>query len=85
MDFMNWAAWLAGAVAVVGITQWMKGLAPKASSWVWAAIMPLLAIGVAWAAGGARPWFDALGIVAIAQLGYELIVQGVKRKLGGAP
>jgi len=85
MEFTNWAAWLAGAVAVVGITQYLKGFAKEAPSWVWLAVMPVLAIGTAWAAGGARPWYDALGIVAIAQLGYELIVQGVKRNLGGTP
>lgn len=83
MEFIQWGIWLAGAVAVVGGVQWAKGLAPKAPSWVWLLAMPVLSVAAALAAGGDRPWFNALGIAAIAQLGYELIVQAVRKKLGG--
>ena len=85
MDLVVWGAWLAGAVAVVGVLQYLKGLAKGAPSWIWSAAMPALAIVTAWAAGGARPWFDALGIASIAQLGYDLIVQRIRKDLGGTP
>jgi hypothetical protein len=42
-----------------------------------------LSIAAAFAAGGPRPWFDALGIAAISQLGYELIIQVVRKKIAG--
>jgi hypothetical protein len=83
MEIAQWGVWLSGAVAVVGVIQWAKGLAPKAASWVWLAAMPALSLAASFAAGGQRPWFDALGIAAIAQLGYELIVQAVRKRLGG--
>ena len=85
MQLITWGAWLAGAVAVVGVLQYLKGLAKEAPSWVWSAVMPALAIATAWAAGGERPWFDALGIASIAQLGYDLIVQRIRKDLVGAP
>jgi hypothetical protein len=83
MEFVQWVTWLAGAVAVVGVLQWIKGLAPKAPSWAWSVAMVALSIAAAFAAGGPRPWFDALGIAAISQLGYELIIQVVRKKIAG--
>ena len=83
MEIMQWAAWLAGAVAVVGLVQWAKNFAPGAPTWVWRIAMPAVAIGVAFASKSSAPWFDAMGVAAISQLGYELIVQQVKKRLGG--
>jgi len=82
MDIMQWVAWLAGAVAVVGGIEYLKGFAPMWPAWVWRLLMPVASIGAAIAAGGPRPGFDALGITALAQLGYTLIVRKVRKGLG---
>lgn len=84
MEFLQWGIWLAGAFCVVGTIEWLKGFLPKAPSWVWAFTLPLVSILVAWALAfseGGQPWFNALGIFAMAQLGYQLIVQTVKKRL----
>lgn len=83
MDFAQFGAWLAGGVAIVGILQWIKGLAPKTwPAWLYAIAVPVLAAG--WSV--APPWAQqAAGVLAISQIGYETIIQTVKRKLGGTP
>ena len=75
--------WGAGAVVVVGLVQWAKNLWPAAPRWAWMSMLPLFAFVAAFAASGFKldSVWDALGIWAIAQLGYELIIQVVKNKL----
>lgn len=81
MDFADFGTWLAGGVATVGILQWIKGLAPKTwPAWLYALAALVLAAG--WAV--APPWArQAAGVLAVSQIGYETIIQTVKRKLGG--
>lgn len=81
MDFAALASWLAGGVALVGLLQWLKGLVPGAPSWVWGIAAPILAAGWAVAPDWAR---QAVGVLAVSQIGYETIIQAVKKKLGGA-
>ena len=84
MDILvGFGLWGSGAIVVVGLVQWAKNLCPNAPRWAWMSMLPLAAVVAAVAAKGfALPavW-DALGIWAIAQLGYELIIQTVKNKL----
>lgn len=76
MDFGDFVTWLAGAVVVVGLVQWIKGLVRDAPSWVWAIVMAGVSIGVGYAmpSGGI---YAGLGTWAIAQLGYDAILKGV--------
>ena len=77
MEILQLAIWLAGAAVVVGLMQWVKGLVPKAPTWVWALCMPLISIGVGFSMKGATPVFDGLGVWAISQLGYDAILKRV--------
>lgn len=85
MDLILAATWLAGAVIVSGIIQWAKSLgktifSKEIPSWVWVVILPLISTGAAFAVGGQILW-NALGIWAISQIGYETIIQSIKNKL----
>ena len=83
MDFSFIVMWLMGAFSTCGLIQWIKGFIPlgykdKIPSWVWGVILPGLCI--AWSA--APSWLQAAwGILALTQLGYENIVQVIKKKL----
>ncbi len=68
----DFGAWLQGAVVVVGLVQWLKGLFAKAPSWVWAITAPAIAIGYAFAPEAIR---NAAGFLAVSQLSYETIMQ----------
>lgn len=89
IDFSIVGVWAAGAIIVVGVIQWLKGFVQQivkksVTTWVWSVIMPLCAIGTSRAFdlfGGqaeALKWvWNALGIWAASQLGYEVIVKSV--------
>ena len=89
-DFAIMGIWCAGAVIVVGVMQWVKGFTAQTiqrviPSWVWLLILPLCAIGASAAFsfkqnGGSLIW-NALGIWAVSQLGYEVIVKSVVENL----
>ncbi len=83
---MDWLVqigiWASGAVIVVGVMQWAKGILPKTlPTWVYSLMLPIAAIGSGIAAGGDNNIFNGLGIWAVAQLGYEIIIQKVKQRL----
>jgi len=89
-DFAIMGIWCAGAVIVVGVMQWGKGFAAQTiqrviPSWVWSLILPFCALGASAAfsfkqSGGSWIW-NALGIWAVSQLGYEVIVKTVVENL----
>ena len=89
-DFAIMGIWCAGAVIVVGVMQWVKGFAAQTiqrviPSWVWSLILPFCALGASAAFsfkqnGGSWIW-NALGIWAVSQLGYEVIVKSVVENL----
>ena len=89
-DFAIMGIWCAGAVIVVGVMQWVKGFAAQTirrviPSWVWSLILPFCALGASAAFsfkqnGGSWIW-NALGIWAVSQLGYEVIVKTVFENL----
>jgi len=87
MDFIDFAVWFAGAVIAVGLIEWAKNLFPKAPSWVWMVVLPIVAVVAAFAivlkddASTAAIVWNAFGIWALSQLGYALIVQLVKKRL----
>jgi hypothetical protein len=80
MEFIDIAMWGAGAVIVVGLLEFCKGAFPKAPSWVWT-LAVLLASGLTALAGNSqKPVWDGLGILALSQMCYQLIVQSIKKK-----
>ncbi len=77
--FSNMGLLLGGAVATAGLIQWGKGLVKKAPSWVWAICLIIFGVGYMYAPEQVR---TGLLISAIAQLGYETLIQPIKKKVG---
>lgn len=82
--------WAAGAVIVVGVIEWMKGLFKKWTipTKVWSVFLPVVSLGASWAScnmsGDFSPlYWNAAGVWGVSQLAYTLIVQSVKKKFGG--
>jgi len=81
---VDWIGALAVAIIVVGVIQYLKGLFPKeTNTTVWAVVSGVVCLGVAaaeWLSGasnlGSAIILGGLAI-AISQLAYEVIVQGV--------
>lgn len=76
---VNWQMLLLGAFCVIGFAQWLKNYIP--SRWhKWA--LPLVSViaAIAW---GVLPQSlkDAGAVLAIAQIGYENIIQLIDKKL----
>lgn len=87
---MNWELVSVGVFVVVGLIEYVKGFFPNAKSNTWrVAIVP--ASFVAGAVGQiatAQPvWpgvlMHGLVILSASQLGYQVVVEAVKRRLGG--
>jgi hypothetical protein len=80
MEFIDIAMWGAGAVIVVGLLEFLKGAFPKAPSWVWT-VAVVLASGLTSLSGNSqKPVWDALGILSLSQICYQLIIQSIKKK-----
>lgn len=79
MESVNWQALLLGAFCVIGVTQWLKNYIPeKFRKWA----LPLVSViaAILW---GIAPQYlkDAGAVLAIAQIGYENIIQIIDKKL----
>lgn len=82
-DFSGFVTWLLGAVSVVGLLEWAKGMyeSVKAKNWksvVLSAALPVVCFAVAFGKGMADIIWNACGMWSIAQLCYSLIVQSVQ-------
>ena len=92
-DFSAFVMWLLGAIAVVGILEWVKGILSALNDKNWKSLglglaLPVICFIVAFGKGGADFMWNAFGMWSIAQLCYSLIVQSVqnafKDKAGNA-
>lgn len=81
---INWEIVLAAAFAAIGIIEYIKGFFKKADSKIWRALQPVLCIAFA-AVGALLPAWVMTGILALAlsQVGYEVMIETVKKKIGG--
>jgi hypothetical protein len=75
----DWEIILAGAAGVVGFIEWAKGYF-KMPGWTVRTLMPIVCLGVAMVQNGGWRQIAINGILmlAVCQIGYELIVQSVK-------
>ena len=81
---IDWETVSVGVFVVVGLIEFAKGFAKNMDGWFWRlALLPasvLVAVTIkvlpAWA-------LTALVILAASQLGYEVVVKNVKKRLGG--
>ena len=82
-DFSAFVTWLLGAIAVVGLLEWAKGLydaikAKSLKSIILSLALPAVCFIVAYGKGMAELVWNACGMWSIAQLCYSLIVQSVQ-------
>lgn len=81
---MDWEVAAIGVFIVVGLTEYVKGFHPKAGSIVWRlALVPSSLIVSASIEYLPRFVLVALLILACSQLGYEVVVETVRKRLGG--
>jgi len=78
---MDWEAVLVVAIVAVGTIQYLKGVVGESKRWVWVALQPVLCIAsaVVW---HTLPKWVSIGLVGFSasQIGYESIIQIVKKK-----
>lgn len=80
MDYLQDIGYILGAaVAVAGLIQWAKNWLKTAKPWIWAAILIPLSIGYAYLPEKVQ---TGLLVAAVAQIGYETLIQPAKKKLG---
>lgn len=87
---MNWEIITIGVFIVVGLIEYVKGFLPAAAPQTWRlAIVPasFAAAVVVQAAMLLPVWpgilLNGLLILAASQLGYQVVVEAVKKRLGG--
>ena len=83
---INWVYLIAAAFGVAGTMEYIKGFAKAAPTWVWHAILPVVCVGVA-AAGDGGGWqiaTNAIFLLAITQLAYDLVISSVRKLLSKA-
>lgn len=76
---VNWTYLVAAALAAVGIIEWLKGFPAfnATPSWVWRIILPLACIAIAILGNGGwrQMGTNAAILLAVAQIGYPLLVK----------
>lgn len=81
---MDWTKVLMTAIAAVGLIQYLKGFVKdKIPSWGYGVALPVVCVGCA-AVMFLLPLWIGVGLLAltIAQLGYETLIQVVKKYVG---
>ncbi len=79
---MDWEIILGIASSTIGIIQYLKGIFKDAKTPVWVILQPVLCIILAfiWIKMPSWVFLGILGF-ALSQLGYETIVQAIKRRI----
>lgn len=83
---MEIGSWTTGAVIVVGLMQWLKTFAPNVNKKQWGKLLPVMALLSAYLKVQVTGQYQSLGwdwagIWAVSQLGYDLIVQAIRKKI----
>jgi len=81
---INWEIVLAAAFAAIGVLEFIKGFFKTAPGKAWRILQPVLCLAFAAIALVAPPWIMT-GVLALAlsQIGYDVIIATVKKKIGG--
>ncbi len=79
---MNWILIVEAAIGAVGLIEWVKGFFPLAHQYAWRTLGPVVCIALA-AAFSYLPAWVGVGVLelAIMQLGYQNIIEVIKRKV----
>jgi len=78
MELIDLGMWTAGAIIVIGMIEFIKRIYPKLPSWVWLVATPLASGLTAFAGKSDKPIWDALGILSISTLCYQLVIKSLK-------
>lgn len=81
---IDWETVSVGVFVVVGLIEFAKGFAKNAGTWLWRLALLPASLLVAMTIKLLPSWaLVALVILAASQLGYEVVVKNVKKRLGG--
>lgn len=81
---INWELIAASVFIVVGVLEWLKGFITLKKTLYWRIVMVALCFALAFSLQYLPSFIIvALLVLAGAQLGYQVIVEFVKKKLGG--
>lgn len=83
VEIVDLATWIAGAIIAIGLIQWAKGAAARAPTWAWTIALPAVSFAAAFAAGGPRRVWNALGIWAVSQVGWDAILRRIVKGIEG--
>ncbi len=78
--------WFGGAFIVTGLVQWLKGLIGakgKSKRYIFSLVGAIIAFVAAYFGGGTPMAYNALGIWAASQLGWDMIVQVILKRVKG--
>ena len=81
---VNWEIIMSAAFAAIGVMEYIKGFFKEAPGKAWRILLPVFCVAFSAVATLLPPWVIG-GILALSlsQVGYDLIIQTVKRKIGG--
>jgi hypothetical protein len=81
---IDWEVVTAAAFAAIGVIEYVKGFFPESKGLYWRLLQPVLCIAFA-ATAVVLPGWVMVGVLALAlsQVGYELIIETVRKKIGG--
>lgn len=80
----DWTLILAVAFAAIGIIEYIKGCLPAAPSWVWRVAQPAACLVLAVGFAMLPPFISTAALaLALSQIGYQAIIETVKRRIGG--
>ncbi len=81
---IDWETVSVGVFVVVGLIEFVKGFAKNMDGWFWRLALLPASVVVAITIKMLPAWaLVALVILAASQLGYEVVVKNVKKRLGG--
>lgn len=81
---IDWTMILAVAFAAIGLIEYAKGCAPMVPALVWRIAQPVVCLGLA-VVFVLLPPTIVTGVMALAlsQIGYEAVIETVKKRIGG--
>jgi hypothetical protein len=81
---MEWEIILSAAFVAIGVIEYLKGFFKTAGSQVWRILQPVMCLLIAGVAAYLPSWvMTGLLALALSQIGYEAIIETVKKKIGG--
>ena len=80
---VDWQYILIASFAVTGVIQWLKSVITNPTN-VWGYLSPIICVGVSLLVNGGwmQVIYNTIIILAVSQLGYDVLVKPIKKFLG---